>query len=69
MNKRSYTEEEANLVLSTLLDIILESKYDKAAQVSHPTLLCMSDHCICMCLASLHALVPENSILTINVML
>ena len=48
MTKRSYTEEEANLVLSTLLDIILESKYDKAAQVSHLTYLCSSDHCICM---------------------
>ena len=34
INKRSYTEEEANLVLSTLLEIILDSKYDKAAQAS-----------------------------------
>ena len=56
MNKRSYTEEEANLVLSTLLAIILESKYDKAAQVSHLTCLCSSDHCICMIHASLHVL-------------
>ena len=38
IHKRSYTEEEANLVLSTVLEIILESKYDKAAQVS--CLLC-----------------------------
>ena len=35
IHKRSYTEEEANLVLSTLLEIILKSKYDKAAQVSY----------------------------------
>ena len=35
IHKRSYTEEEANLVLSTLLEIILESKYDKAAQVRY----------------------------------
>lgn len=37
IHKRSYTEEEANLVLSTLLEIILESNYDKAAQVSCPS--------------------------------
>ena len=37
IHKRSYTEEEANLVLSTLLEIILASKYDKAAQVSCPS--------------------------------
>ena len=34
IHKRSYTEEEANIILSTLLEMILESKYDKAAQVS-----------------------------------
>ena len=33
VHKRSFRKEEADLVLSTLLDIILESKYDKAAQV------------------------------------
>ena len=33
IHKRTFRKEEADLVLSTLLDIILESKYDKAAQV------------------------------------
>lgn len=46
MQKRSFTEEEADLVLSTLLDIILESKYDKAAQVRH---LMGRDCVLCIC--------------------
>ena len=33
VHKRSFKREEADLVMSTLLDIILESKYDKAALV------------------------------------
>ena len=35
VHKRTFRKEEADLVLSTLLDIILESKYDKAAQVCY----------------------------------